>query len=64
MSAPEDGPEREARRHRPALIGMAICLAVVGLLLLGYVVWAFENGTPPEGADQHKQVLPEADMAE
>lgn len=57
MSAPEHGPKREARRHRPAIIGIVLALVVAAILLLFYIFYLGAEGTPPEGADTQVRPL-------
>lgn len=51
MSASDTDLERQARRHRPALIGIAAALGLAGLLFLGYVTLLSERGDTPQGAE-------------
>ncbi|MHA3977449.1 hypothetical protein ACW9UR_07195 [Halovulum sp. GXIMD14794] len=51
MSAPQDSPEREAKRHKPALGGIALSLIVGGVLAVLIAAWAILGGDDPEGAD-------------
>ena len=51
MSAPQTNIERQQRRHRGPLVGMALGLAVVALLFIGYMIYEFSQGDGIEGAD-------------
>lgn len=43
MTAPDTNTTKQARRHRPAMIALAICLVVIVLYTLTSVFWP----TPP-----------------
>ena len=47
MSAPDTNLEKQARRHKGPLWGMLTGVAVVALLLLGYLIWVAEEGDTP-----------------
>lgn len=51
MSAPQDSPERQAKRHKPALGGIALSLIVGGILAFLIVAWAILGGENPDGAE-------------
>ncbi|MSU90536.1 hypothetical protein GE300_13070 [Rhodobacteraceae bacterium 2CG4] len=51
MSAPHDSPEKQARRHKPALGGIALSLIVGGLFALLIAAWAILGGDDPDGAE-------------
>ncbi len=48
MSAPHTDIEKQKRRHRGPLVGMAIVLAAVAVLFVGYLSFVSLNGTPPK----------------
>lgn len=50
MSAPDDEPRKEARRHRVPLWGMAVVVAAVLIGLVVYLGGVFSQSTP-EGGD-------------
>ena len=43
MSAPDTNVEKEAKRHKPALGGIAVSLGVVALLIAGFGLYAMSN---------------------
>jgi hypothetical protein len=51
MSSPEPELQKQKRRHRGPLIGMAVVLAFVAILFFGWSFWSAQEATPPEGAD-------------
>ncbi|EAR52615.1 hypothetical protein OG2516_05888 [Oceanicola granulosus HTCC2516] len=51
MSAPDTDVEKQAKRHRPALGGMAIVLLFVALITIAFSFWIFAQGESPEGAE-------------
>lgn len=50
MSAPDTNTEKQAKRHRPSLIGMAIAVLVALGLLFVYSIYVADQGNTPEGA--------------
>ncbi|SHG78854.1 hypothetical protein [Marivita hallyeonensis] len=46
MTAPSTNIEKQKKRHRPALLGMAAVVIFAGVLLLGYLTVLAERGTP------------------
>jgi len=65
MSAPQDSPERQAKRHKPALGGIALSLVVGGIFAFLIVAWAILGGDDPEGAEtQINGVTGEAEVGE
>ncbi len=51
MSAPETNIEKQAKKHKGPLAGMAGVLVFVGVLLAAFVIWTVYNGDTPEGAE-------------
>ncbi len=51
MSAPETNIEKQKKRHRGPLIGLAIAAVFVVLILGYYIVNLVAQGSNPEGAD-------------
>ncbi|MBS0123576.1 hypothetical protein [Thetidibacter halocola] len=47
MSAPDTNLDKQTRRHRPALAGIALAVAVAGLMLAGYLIILAERGNTP-----------------
>lgn len=47
MSAPDTNIEKQKRRHRGPLVGMAIGVGFALLLLLGLISWLAANGESP-----------------
>jgi hypothetical protein len=45
MSAPDTNISKQEKQHRPALSGMALGVAVVAVLLFGFIYWTISNGT-------------------
>lgn len=43
MSSPETNIEQQTRRHRGPLAGIAIALACVGVLFVGYLFWTADE---------------------
>ena len=43
MSAPDTNIDREAKRHKPALIGIAFALGVAALLAAGFGLFAISG---------------------
>ena len=52
MSAPDTNTERQAKRHRPALVGMAVAVLVALALLFAYSIYVAEDGNTPQGAEE------------
>jgi hypothetical protein len=48
MSAPDTTLEKQKRRHRVPLVGMAVVLTFVGVLLAGYLLVIADDGGTPE----------------
>ena len=49
MSAPETNVKRQARRHRPPLIGIGLVLAFAAVAMFIWLAWeASEGNTPGE----------------
>lgn len=54
MTAPDTNTEKQKRRHRPALIGIAVSIAVAGLIFLfiiGASMDANDDSIVDEAAD-------------
>jgi len=51
MSAPETNVEKQAKRHKGPLSGMAGGLLFVGVLLVAFMAWTFMQADEPEGAE-------------
>jgi hydrogenase/urease accessory protein HupE len=58
MSAPTTNLEKQKRRHRPALKGMAITVAFVAALFLGYLTVLAERSTPADETSSAVAVEP------
>ena len=56
MSAPHTNVEKEAKRHRPPLLGMAGVVIFALVLLALLMVWVFATGDEPEGADRQLEL--------
>jgi len=50
MSAPETNVEKQTKRHKPALIGLAIAIVVFALLAFGLAEWSQEAVDPSDTA--------------
>jgi NADH:ubiquinone oxidoreductase subunit 6 (subunit J) len=57
MSAPQTNLEKQERRHWGPLTGMAIGLAFVAALFIGYLVWTTANGDVPREATPEGGVI-------
>lgn len=55
MSAPRTDLETQERKHRPALVGIAMAVGFALVLLAGLLIWLFATGDAPEGADVQVQ---------
>lgn len=55
MSAPRTDLETQERKHRPALLGIALAVGFALVLLAGLLIWLFATGDAPEGADVQVQ---------
>lgn len=53
MSAPKTDIEKQERRHKGPLIGMAVGAAVAALLLFGLVTWLAYEGNEPGEPEAH-----------
>lgn len=51
MSAPKTDLDKQEKRHKGPLGGMAAVVVVALALLLGLLIWLSANGNTPEGAD-------------
>lgn len=51
MSAPNTNIEKQARRHRGALWGIALAVLTAVILFVGYMTVIVDRGNEPEGAD-------------
>ena len=51
MSAPNTNIEKQAKKHKGPLIGMAAALIWGGVLLSALIVWTVYKGGSPEGAE-------------
>ncbi len=51
MSAPKTDIDKQEKRHRGPLRGMAIVVVFTLILLAGLMFWTSGNGNDPEGAD-------------
>ena len=45
MSAPDTNVEKQTRRHRPSLGGIAFAVAVAAILLAGYIFMIASGGS-------------------
>lgn len=65
MSAPETNTKKEQRRHRPALVGIAVSLAFAALAALVVALFvglpADEQATPVPTEPQESGVTPQSD---
>lgn len=52
MSAPDTDPEKQAKRHRPSLIGMGAVVALALVLLIALISVVVDRGGTPEGAEE------------
>ncbi|WP_425098651.1 hypothetical protein [Tropicibacter sp. S64] len=55
MSAPDTNVKTQETRHRPALAGIKLSLAVAAALFLGWFGWVVISGDAPEGAEVQVQ---------
>jgi NhaP-type Na+/H+ or K+/H+ antiporter len=55
MSAPNTNLEKQKRRHRGPLIGMALALVFVGALFLGYLFVLVDRAPAPEAGEAPAQ---------
>ncbi|QQA43986.1 hypothetical protein [Pelagovum pacificum] len=51
MSAPETNVDKQAKRHRPSIVGISVVLIFVAIITVVFSVWLFAAGDEPEGAD-------------
>jgi hypothetical protein len=51
MSAPNTDLDKQEKKHRGPMRGMAGVVAFALLLLVGLMIWTTSNSTSPEGAD-------------
>ena len=51
MSAPKTDLDKQEKRHRGPLRGMAVVVAFALVLLVVLITWISANGNEPEGAD-------------
>ncbi|NCO21939.1 MAG: hypothetical protein GW905_08060 [Rhodobacterales bacterium] len=51
MSAPDTDIKTEKKRHKPALIGIAVALGFAAVALVVFLVLTVARGNPPQGAD-------------
>ncbi len=51
MSAPNTNIEKQERRHKPSLLGIALSVGIAAILLLAFIVYVFLNGQEPGTAD-------------
>ena len=59
MSAPSTNTEKQARRHKPALIGIAVAAILGGLFFLLNMGSTIETETPPaDGIATEEAALP------
>lgn len=49
MSAPQTNVEKQTKRHRPALWGMAAVVVFASVLFFIYLAVVVERGTPEDG---------------
>jgi hypothetical protein len=47
MSAPQTDPDKQIRRHRTPLVGMALCVIVVALGYFAYTTWIVAEAPAP-----------------
>lgn len=52
MSAPQTDPEKQAKRHRPSLLAIAIVVAFALVLLFALITVVVDRGGAPQGADE------------
>lgn len=57
MSAPQTNIEKQSRRHRGPLVGMAVGVAFVAVLLIAFMVWTTANGQEPREATPEGGVI-------
>ncbi|WP_102107771.1 hypothetical protein [Oceaniglobus roseus] len=48
MSAPNTDPEKQAKRHKPALLGMTAVVIYALILLAALIIWLAWRGNTPE----------------
>lgn len=51
MSAPDTDVEKQGKRHKPSLIGMAVVVAFALALLAALLIFVVDRGGVPEGAE-------------
>ena len=51
MSAPKTDLDKQEKRHRGPLRGMAVVVAFALVLLVVLMVWTSSNGNTPEGSE-------------
>ena len=51
MSAPKTDLDKQEKRHRGPLRGMAVVVAFALVLLVVLITWISANGNEPEGAE-------------
>ncbi|MBV0914055.1 hypothetical protein [Anianabacter salinae] len=51
MSAPKTDIEKQERRHKGPLVGIAVAVSVALLLLLALTAYVVMTGNEPDGAD-------------
>ena len=64
MSDPGTNLETEKRRHRPALVGIAIVLVFVAIITAIFAVWTVARAPGPDGAEEQVEVGPGGDPDE
>lgn len=55
MTAPDTNVEKQAKRHKPSLTGIAIALVFVGLLLVVGGMWIAQD---PAAIEDDAQTIP------
>jgi len=52
MSAPDTNVDKQAKKHKTPLVGIAAVVIYAGALLLGLMFWLSANGNEPGEADE------------
>lgn len=51
MSAPDTNVEKQAKRHKPSLVGIGAAVIFALVLLFALITFVVGTGNTPEGAD-------------
>ncbi len=57
MSAPQTNLEKQKKRHRGPLAGIALGIVVVGVMFLVWLIWLSDNGQTPREATPEGGVI-------